>query len=237
MASAEGKKDPVILYSYWRSSCSWRVRVALHLKGIAYDYRAVHLVKEGGEQLKEEYSRLNPMKEIPLLVIDGKSIAQSLAILEYLEETRPEGERLLPADPYLRAKARQLAQIVASDTQPLQNLRVLTAIGAKLGDDEKAKWASHWISFGLEGFEKEVSNCGGKYCVGDVVSIADLCLVPQLYNARRFNVDVSRFPTLLRIEKALEDLPAFRAAHPDVQPDCPTPAAPAAAGAAAAAGQ
>jgi len=183
--AAEAKGDKPILFSYWRSSCSWRVRLALALKGIEYEYRAVHLVKDGGEQLKEEFARLNPMKEVPLLLIDGKSIAQSLAIIEYLEETRPNaGARLLPEDPYLRAKARQLAQIIVSDTQPLQNLRVLNAIGAKLGDEEKTKWAKQWITLGLEGFEKEVSSVAGKYCVGDSVSIADICLVPQLYNAR-----------------------------------------------------
>jgi len=212
---AEGK---AILYSYFRSSCSWRVRIALAMKQIPYEYRAVHLVN--GEQMKPEFAQLNPMKEVPLYVENGKSIAQSLAIMEFLEELHPK-PALLPADPYLRAKTRQLCQIIASDTQPVQNLRVLEMIKAKLGDKERQEWARHWIDNGLKGMEAEVARTAGKYCMGDSVTMADCCLIPQLFNARRFNVDLTPFPTLMRVEKALELLPECKAAHPDSQPDAP----------------
>lgn len=216
MSSASGK---VVLYSYWRSSCSYRVRIALAFKGVEYEYRAVNLIKDGGEQYKEEYARLNPMTAVPTLLLadEGVSISQSVAILEYLEETRPE-PALLPKSAVSRAKVRQLVQIICADTQPLQNLPVLAAAG---GTDaaRKADWARKWISRGLLAYEKIVAETAGKYSVGDEVTLADLALVPQLYNARRFNVDLSVLPTVLLIEEALLQLPAFQAAHPDAQPD------------------
>eukprot|EP00455_Lapot_gusevi_P006838 TRINITY_DN1293_c0_g1_i3.p2 TRINITY_DN1293_c0_g1~~TRINITY_DN1293_c0_g1_i3.p2 ORF type:complete len:221 (+),score=73.69 TRINITY_DN1293_c0_g1_i3:64-726(+) len=213
---ADNKED-VVLYSYWRSSCSWRVRIALNLKNIPYRYEAVHLVR--GEQLADQYTQLNSMKELPTLVIDGHTLGQSRAIIEYLDETRPEVS-LLPQDPYLRAKARQLAEIISSDTQPVQNLRVLNKAGGS-DNEKKAEWAKHFITLGLQGFEAEVSKTAGTYCVGDAITVADLCLVPQLYNARRFGVDLSAFPTSLRIEQQLQSHPAFQAAYPTQQPDCP----------------
>lgn len=216
-----------MLYSYWRSSCSYRVRIALALKGIDYEYRAVNLAaKGGGEQHQTEYERLNPMKAVPTLLIDGAAIGQSVAILEYLEETRPE-PALLPAAgqgataAVQRAKVRQLVSIICADTQPLQNSSVLAAIA---GDDEegKAAFARKWIERGLRAYEKTIETTAGRYSVGDEVTLADLALVPQLYNARRFGIDVTTaFPALARIDEALQQLPAFRAAHPDAQIDAP----------------
>jgi maleylpyruvate isomerase len=211
------------------------VRIALQLKKLKYAYRAIHLVKDGGEQLKDEFARLNPMKQVPALAIESSTstadskqkprvLAQSRAIIEYLDEQYPEVP-LLPTDPYLRAKTRQLAEIVSSGIQPIQNLAVLLRVKAKLDNAEKMAWGAHFIRIGFEALEEAVQETVGTYCVGDAVTVADLCLVPQLYNARRFSVDLTPFPTLLRIEAALVKLPAFKAAHPDEQPDFPAPAA------------
>jgi len=209
-------KETPILYSYWRSSCSWRVRIALAVKDISYEYRAINLLSS--DHTTAEYLALNPMKEVPLLVYEGRGVAQSLPIIEYLEELFPKPS-IFPADRYQRAKSRQLAEIIASDTQPVQNLRVLNMIKAKLGEDEKTAWAKFWITNGLTGFESEVAKTMGRFCVGDEVSLADCALVPQLYNARRFGVDLSAFPNCLRIEAELNKLPAVMKAHPDNQPD------------------
>lgn len=218
---------PVRLFGYFRSSCSWRVRIALNWKGIAYDTVPVHLLREGGEQHQDAYRMLNPMREVPTLEIDGVHLAQSLAILEYLEETRPEPP-LLPREPHLRARARQLAEIVNAGIQPVQNLRVLQQLGRSFDADDAARrqWAAHWISQGLEAFERIARETAGTCSVGDSVTFADLCLVPQLYNARRFGVDPARFETISRIEGHLVALPAFRNALPERQPDAPadTPA-------------
>jgi maleylacetoacetate isomerase len=209
--------DEVVLYSYWRSSCSYRVRIALAFKQIPYRYHAVNLIKDGGEQLKDEYAHLNPMKVVPSLLIDGVVLNQSVAILEYLEETRPGPVSLLPPKdkPVLRARARQIVNIIVADTQPLQNLKVLNMVG----EDRKMAWAKHWIQNGLQGVEKVLQETAGKYCVGDQVTFADLALVPQIYNARRFGVDLEPFPIIRRVTEALEQLPEFQAAHPDAQPD------------------
>lgn len=222
-ASASAPATPV-LYSYWRSSCSWRVRLALELKGIEFEYRAVNLIKDGGEQLKPEYASLNPMKEVPTLVIDGATLTQSLAIVEYLEEARPETP-LLPRDPLARAHVRALCAIVAADTQPVQNLRVLGYFASHLDpaerDAKKTAWAKHWIENGLRGFEELAAPRAGRYCLGDEVTLADVFLVPQIYNAQRFGVDLEPFPTIRRVCDALADLPAFQRAHPSKQPDAP----------------
>lgn len=212
----------MVLYSYWRSSCSWRVRIALNLKGIKYEYKAKHLVKSGGEQLQPEYAGMNPMKEVPTLVHNGFVLGQSFAIVDYLEDISPEVP-LFPKDSKLRAKARQLAEIVNSGIQPIQNLRVLLMVKAKLGDKEKVAWGNYWIGYGFQAFEKIVSETAGKYCVGDTVTVADVFLIPQIYNARRFKVDLTPFPTILRIEKELEKIEAFQNAHPDKMPDAQKP--------------
>lgn len=204
------------LYSYWRSSCSWRVRIALAIKGVQYDTVAVHLVKDGGQQHDDEFKEKNPMAQIPVLVYDGASLSQSMAIIEFLEEQHPKPS-LLPANSVDRAKARAIAETIASGIQPLQNLSVLQ----KIGSEKKMGWAHDVIDAGLAAVEKMVSGTAGTYCVGDSVTIADLCLIPQIYNATRFKVDISKYPTLVKIQEACEQLDAFKVSHPNVQPDCP----------------
>ncbi|MBZ4419363.1 maleylacetoacetate isomerase [Myxococcus sp. RHSTA-1-4] len=210
------------LHNYWRSSASWRVRLGLHLKGLKFEYVPVHLLQDGGQQNTEAYRALNPMRTVPTLEWtedDGtaRRLSQSLPILEYLEARFP-SPAFLPKDLYLQAKTRMLAEMVNSGIQPLQNLAVLQRIKGELKADDKA-WGAHWNVRGLEALEAAVKPLAGRYCVGDEVSLADICLVPQLYGARRFAVDLTPYPTLLRIEAACNELPAFQAAHPDRQPD------------------
>lgn len=172
------------------------------------------------EQKSEEYTRLNPMREVPTLLIDGRVLRQSPAIIEYLEETRPQPS-LLPADPYQRHLARQLACLVACDIQPVQNLRVLQRVSELGGEAARTEWARRVVREGFEAMEATLRefSATGPYCLGDRVTLPDLFLVPQLYNARRFGLDLQPFPTLLRIEAALQELEPFRRAHPDRQPD------------------
>jgi maleylpyruvate isomerase len=210
------------LYSYFRSSAAFRVRIALNLKGIVPDYRFVHLLKDGGQQHDPDYVRLNPQGLIPTLLHDGKAIGQSLAIIEYLEEVKPE-PRLLPRDAAGRARARQLAYAVACDIHPVNNLRVLNYLREPLGHDQEevVTWMTHWIDLGLQAMETMVANAPetGTFCHGDAPTLADICLVPQLANARRGRTDLNAFPTLLRIEAACLALPAFADAVPAKQPD------------------
>jgi maleylpyruvate isomerase len=206
-------------YTYYRSSAAYRVRIALNLKGLAAEEHYVHLRK--GEQRDEAFLKLNPQGLLPAL-IDGETvISQSLAIIEYLEETRPE-PALLPPDAPGRARVRQLALAVACDIHPIDNLRVLGYLGSELGADEaaKAKWYRHWIVEGLGAIERLLADdATGEFCHGDRPGLADICLIPQLYNARRFETDLSPFPTVARIETACLKLDAFSWAAPDVQPD------------------
>jgi maleylacetoacetate isomerase len=216
------KVDEPILYSYWRSSCSWRVRIAMELKGIKYQYKAVHLVKDGGEQLKDENASVNAMKQVPSLLIDGNTLCQSCAIIEYLEDTRS-APALLPTDAAAKAKVREICQMVGADTQPVQNLRVLRKVMGMVPEEEKTKakveWGAHWINNGFAALERVLSKSAGKYCVGDELTMADLFIPPQVYNANRFSVDMSQYPTIARIDAELAKLPAFKAAHPSAQPD------------------
>lgn len=193
------------LYSYFRSSAAYRVRIALNLKGLPYDYRAVHLLKDGGQQLAPQYRALNPNALVPALVDGDAVLTQSLAIVEYLEETHPQPP-LLPSDALGRARVRAIAQTIACDIHPLNNLRVLKYLKHELKVSEEAKnaWYKHWVELGLAGVE---------------AMLADLCLVPQLANARRFGCDLSAMPTLARIEAACAELPAFQQAAPAAQPD------------------
>ncbi|XP_068948398.1 maleylacetoacetate isomerase isoform X3 [Petaurus breviceps papuanus] len=179
-----------ILYSYFRSSCSWRVRIALALKGIDYDIIPINLIKDGGQQL---------------------------AIIEYLEETRPTPIRLLPQDPKKRASVRMISDIIASGIQPLQNLSVLK----KMGQETQLTWARAVINSGFGALEHVLQSTAGKYCVGDEISMADICLVPQVANAERFKVDFSPYPTISRINKTLLTMEAFQVSHPSRQPDTP----------------
>ncbi|ORY03260.1 Maleylacetoacetate isomerase [Basidiobolus meristosporus CBS 931.73] len=203
-----------LLYTYFRSACSARVRIALNLKEIDYEPHFVNLLN--GDQSSEEYSKKNPQKLVPTLEIDGHTFSQSMAILEYLEETRPEYP-LLPKDPAKRAEIRGLAYSIVADIQPVQNLRVLNYVG----DDKKVEWGKHWITVGFEGIEKSLEKTAGKYCFGDEITLMDVCLAPQLYNAKRFGVDMSRFPIITRIDEELSHIEAFKAAHWQSQPDCP----------------
>ncbi|NXD05719.1 MAAI isomerase, partial [Nothocercus nigrocapillus] len=204
-----------ILYSYFRSSCSWRVRIALALKGITYNQVPVNLLKDGGQQHSAEYKTLNPMQQVPTLKIDGITLSQSLAIIHYLEETRPI-PRLLPQDPKKRAQVRMISDHVVSGIQPLQNLNILERVGEK-----KLAWTQHYIKSGFEALEQILQHTAGRYCVGDEVSMADLCLVPQVFNAERYKVDLAPYPTIIRINKALLELEAFQVSHPSRQPDTP----------------
>lgn len=209
------------LYSYFRSSAAYRVRIALNLKGLSYEYKPVHLLKDGGQQLSPEYRRLNPNALVPSLVDGDQVLTQSLAIIEYLEELHPQPP-LLPADPAGRARVRAIAQTIACDIHPLNNLRVLKYIKGTLGASEEAKneWYRHWVQQGLAALEAMLdSPATGRYCHGDTPTLADLCLVPQMANARRFDCDLSRVPTLVRIDAACRALPAFADAAPDKQPD------------------
>lgn len=208
------------LYGYFRSSSAWRVRLALALKGIAFETVPVNLLK--GEHLAFDYGVISPLHAVPALVIDGHTLTESMAILEYLEETHPTPP-LLPRHPALRAKVREIAQLVVSDIQPVQNLRVLKKLDAdyQAGADGKQAWARHWITEGFVAVEKVIEQTAGEYSVGDQLTMADVCLVPQVYNARRFGVELDPFPTLAAVEARLSKLPAFEAATPARQPDCP----------------
>jgi maleylpyruvate isomerase len=210
----------LILHSYWRSSASYRVRIALGLKGLAFEYAPVNIIKDGGEQKLAGYRAKNPMAQVPTLeVVDDaqrRSLPQSLPIMEYLEERWPT-PRLLPDDLYLRARVRALAEIVNSGIQPMQNLPVMRKI-AELGGDDKA-FVRGFIADGLAAFAALAADVHGAFCVGDQPTIADCFLVPQLYAARRFGVDLSLLSALVAIDQRCAELPAFAAAAPDQQPD------------------
>ncbi len=214
------------LYSYFRSSASFRVRIALCLKGLPYDYAPVHLVRHGGEQRGEEFLALNPEGLVPVLADDAgdaaATLTQSLAIMEYLDERHPEPP-LLPADAAGRARVRSLALAIACEIHPLNNLRVLRYLVQVLKIDEDAKnaWYRHWVETGLAAFEAQLaaSPMTGRFCHGDVPTLADATLVPQIYNARRFDCDIDRFATTMRVFDACMALDAFQRAVPSAQPD------------------
>ena len=214
----------VRLYGYWRSTSSWRVRLVLELKKVRYDNTPVHLVQDGGQQRTDDYRRKNPMMQVPLLEWeDGGDLCrltQSVAICEYLEERFP-SPPLLPSSSRARGQVRALVETINAGIQPIQNLRVLQDISAAGGD--RLEWGARWIRRGFEGLEAMLQDTSGRYCFGDEITLADLFLVPQVYNARRFNVDLGAFPTIARVDAACESLEAFRAAHPDQQPDAPAP--------------
>lgn len=212
------------LYSYWRSSCSWRVRIALAYKEIDYEYVPVHLVKDGGEQHQEDYLALNHMAQVPTLsweeAGDTRVLTQSLAILHYLERTYPE-PALLPSEPHLAARAIALAELINAGIQPLQNLATLQELKAR--GLEAKPFGREMIRRGFVALEAELASEPGDFCVGDEPTWADLCLVPQLYNARRFDVELETFPRILEVESRCFQLAPFLDAHPDVQPDAPPP--------------
>jgi maleylacetoacetate isomerase len=208
-----------ILFDYWRSSASYRVRIALNLKGIQYESVPIDLV--GGAQKDPAYRERNPQGFVPLLEIDGARIAQSLAIIDYLDATRPEPP-LLPGEPGDRAHVLSLALAVACDIHPLNNLRVLKYLAGPLGQPEDVRdtWYRHWVSEGLAALEEMAREQAGRFLFGDSPTLADICLVPQLYNARRFDVPLCDYPALVRADAEANRLEGFAAAHPDrVAPD------------------
>jgi len=210
------------LYTYFRSSASYRVRIALNLKGLSYESVPIHLVKHGGEQLSSDYRKLNPEALVPTLVDDGKVLTQSTAIIEYLDETHP-APPLLPAAPIDRAYVRAIAQAIGCDIHPINNLRVLRYLvrDLKVGEDAKNAWYRHWCQQGLAAIEATLARDSrvGKFCFGDAPTLADCLLVPQIFNAQRLNCDLSQMPTIMRINAACLQLDAFINAAPDRQPD------------------
>ena len=210
------------LHTYFRSSASYRVRIALNLKGLDAQHLYVHLNRNGGEQFSERFRALNPQALVPVFIDNAVTLSQSLAIMEYLDERHPT-PALMPSSIEGRAKVRQLALAMACDIHPLNNLRVLKYLTGSLGASEEARneWVKHWSLLGLEALEAELARdrAGQTFCVGGQPTIADCCLVPQLFHAQRFGVDLAPYPTLRAIDAACQALPAFRDAHPSVQPD------------------
>ena len=208
----------MILYSYWRSTTSYRVRVALNLKGISYETRPVNLVAH--EQNAPDYVKLNPIQGVPTMVTDaGDTLIQSLALLEYLDETQPEPP-LLPSDPVLRARVRGAAQTIAMEIHPINNLKVLSYLKDRLdhSQDEAVDWMRHWMTEGFTAFEAQIDS-GTPFSFGETPTMADICLAGQMINARRWGLDTSPFPRLVQIDTACRALAAFRDAEPENQPD------------------
>jgi maleylacetoacetate isomerase len=211
----------LILYDYYRSSASYRVRIALNLKGAAYERVPINLLE--GEQRDEAYRARNPQGFVPMLEADGQRLTQSLAIIAWLDATMPEPP-LLPAEPVDQAQVRALALTIAADIHPLNNLRVLKRLSG-LGLDQAARddWYRHWIREGFDALEASAASRSGRFLFGDSITLADVCLVPQMFNARRFEVDLSPYPTLARCDAEAAALTPFAAAHPDrVAPEAVT---------------
>jgi maleylacetoacetate isomerase len=212
------------LHTYWRSSAAYRVRIVLALKGLACESVPRHLLRDGGEQRRPDYLALNPQGLVPSLEHDGHVLTQSLAICEYLEECFPEPP-LLPAGPRERAAVRAMALAVACDIHPLNNLRVQQYLRDGLGQDEAvvSNWVRHWIAEGFDALEMLIGRHSqdGRHCFGGSLTLADACLVPQVYNARRAGLDLAPWPRLAAVAGHLESLPEFAAARPEAQPDAP----------------
>ena len=210
------------LYTFFRSSASYRVRIVLNLKGLSYEQAPIHLRRGGGEQFTAAYKAVNPQALVPTLEDGGRVLTQSLAIVEYLDEKYPQPP-LLPSDPADRALVRSMALVIACEVHPIQNLRVLNHVKKEYNqtDDQVNRWAQHWIDLGLSALEQLIvaQPKRGKFCFGDTPTLADICLVPQLGNARRYGCDLTRYPTLQQIEKTCMALPAFSNAAPEKQPD------------------
>ena len=207
------------LYNYFRSSSSFRVRIALNLKGLAYEYVAVHIAK--GEHKLPAYADISADGLVPVLEINGRRLSQSLAIIEYVDELYPE-PALLPADPFERAQVRALSQSIACEIHPINNLRVLKYLSAELhvSDEAKNTWYRHWVRSGLEAFERQLALLpASRFCFGDTPTLADCCLVPQIFNGQRFKVNLDGLPRTMAAFEACMQLPAFQQAHPSACPD------------------
>jgi maleylacetoacetate isomerase len=209
------------LYTYFRSSAAWRVRIALALKGLDYESIPVHLLKDGGQQHSDSYRGINPQALVPTLMIGDQPLSQSLAICEYLDECYPEPS-LLGRDPMQRATVRMLALAIATDIHPINNLRVLQYLKGPMGMDQAAadQWYLHWVKVGFDALESHLTRLGSEhFCVGESVSLADVCLVPQVFNARRFKIDLAQYPRIAAIDAHLMTLPAFAETAPAKQAD------------------
>mgnify|MGYP005812288227 CR=1 FL=1 len=208
------------LYGYWRSTAAYRVRIALHLKAITFESISVHLVKNGGEQHQKDYSALNPTHLVPTLVDGDFSLNQSLAIIDYIDHKKSQVP-LYPSDVKLKAQVQALALDIACEVHPLNNLRVQQYLvkKLKLDDASKSAWVDHWMTVGFSAVEQQLAKTAGKYCFSDLITVADICLVAQVYNAKRFNVDMSNYPLITRIVNECNKHPAFIKALPENQQD------------------
>lgn len=212
----------LVLHSYYRSSASYRVRIALYLKNLEFEYRAVHLLNNGGEQKSPKYMALNPSAEVPCLIHGDKVLAQSMAIVDYLDRVFPD-PRLFPEDPYLRAQVMQFCEIINSGIQPLHNLRVLERLESqfKASQSDKDQWNQHWIHRGLENLETLLSKTAGDYAFGNQLTAADVFIAPQVFSSKRFGAKVEQFKTLMKIYDHCMQSSAFQKASPENQPDTP----------------
>lgn len=212
------------LYGYWRSSAAYRLRIALNLKAIPYEAISVNIAPESSAQKEDAFKALNPQMRVPVLETGAGALTQSMAILEWLEEAYPETP-ILPSTPFERARCRAFADVIACDVHPLNNLSVLQAIKHELGadQDQVSAWYADWILRGFAALETVAATRDGVFLFDEHPGLAEICLVPQIYNARRYEVDLGAFPALLEIDAACHALPAFQAAIPDNQPDAPHP--------------
>ena len=212
--------DQLKLYSYFRSSASYRVRIALYAKNLPFEYIPVHLVKDGGEQNQPNFLKINPMAHVPALDHNGFIISESVAIIDYLDQVFPQIP-LFPKSPKERAQVFRVVEVLNSGIQPLQNLKVLSYLERelKLTSAQKDEWCRNWISKGMAALESILAKTSERYCFGSTITAADAFLIPQCFASRRFGVKIDSFPTIMKIEKACLELPAFQKAHPEKQPD------------------
>lgn len=211
------------LYTYFRSSTSYRARIALHIKGLQFNSTPVHLLEDGGQQHKPEYQNLNPAREVPTLIHNGNPISQSFAIIEYLDELFPEPP-LFPQSPYERARVRQICEHINCGIHPIANLKVQQYLtqNLHLSEEQKTQWVQYWIQQGMESLEKILLNTAGEFAYGNKLTVADLFVVPQVFSSKRFGITLEKFPTIQKVYDSAMKIDAFNKAHPHVQPDTPS---------------